>query len=83
MSHPETLPGFKNTHELAKAVSELRYDRLQEFLVSLAGQIHEDSQADLKQGRPVLARRLAACSSILNRAATHFQKVWLVCEGHM
>ena len=81
--HPENVEGFGSPRELAVAVSRLRYDRLREFLDCLAEQTQKDSEADLKRGRPQLAKGLAACSAHLTSTAQQFRSVWVLCRKYM
>lgn len=67
---------------LAVDIANLRYDALQDFLLSLAEKLEKDAEADRTRGRPVLSSRLEAASRNVEDAARAIALAWKICKKH-
>lgn len=63
MKHPDHVPGWEGSLEdLARAIVQMRYDKVADFLGAMALALYEDQVADRKRGRTKLAVALAGRS---------------------
>lgn len=84
MKHPRKPKGWKGgLKDLAKAVEDMRYDRLSKFLEHLSDALLERSQKDLKRGRHILSCNLKIAAYNVLDAKAAIDDAWKVCEKHM
>lgn len=83
MKHPIKIKGFEgNLSGLAKAVGNMRYDKVRDFLEYLADDIKSQADAD-KQKAEKLAERLYQTAEKLYKARDEMGSVWKICEPYM
>lgn len=80
MTHPTKILATHDPKELAKQLSNLRYDKLAEFLQHLADKLENDWLADMKRGRGKLADQLHIAHCNLQEAHRCIAKAWEICE---
>jgi hypothetical protein len=68
--------------DLAKQVSDLRYDALLSFIKYLSTNIKEDGLADCKRGRNKLGLNLLKVACALSVAYFWLKKVDSICKRH-
>jgi len=84
IKHPLRVPGWDKTLEdLAREVSNLRYDRAVEFLNALSSEFRLQSVGDLKRGRPKLAASLTDLADHLDAAREATETAWTISRPHM
>lgn len=84
MKHPSHVEGWSGSlADLAKAIGHMRYDQVREFLRMLALEFEDQSAADLKKERRVLAAGLMNLARSLSIAQDHAAHVWKVCKPYM
>lgn len=84
MKHPAQVDGFDGSlADLARKLSDLRYDALAEFLRALATRIAIDSDADANRNRPRLAEELSQSAEAIAAAAGAIARAWRICAPHM
>ena len=81
--HGYRIPRGGSMKEMAKEISNLRYDALCEFFDELRTKLTEDALADELRGRHKLSAHLQAASGFVNRAGLEFSKAWDICEPFM
>lgn len=84
MLHRENIEHYPGTlADLARDVSDLRYDSLVEFLQALAAKLERDSLADAGRGRPKLATTLKEAAGGVSAAAAAIERAWAICAPYM
>jgi hypothetical protein len=82
--HPDHVIGWNGTmDELVQAVGNMRYDALGDFIYKLSQNIQEQSDADLKRGRPRLSKELYSASRKLIGADLYIGEAWEICKPYM
>ena len=82
--HPTTVEGYDGRMlELAEAISNLRYDKLDRLFNNIAVMVEADALKDREGGRPKLANNLEACSNMLRMASMDAGKAWITCKPYM
>ena len=84
MTHGDTVENYPGTlADLARAVSDLKYDALAEFLNALAAKLGADSIADEARGRPKLAAALHGAAAGATTAGGEISRAWAICAPRM
>ena len=80
--HPDYVKGFKGSmSDLAKAVSNMSYDKQVEFLAEYYKFTELQAREDKKVGKSNLTQILFNASNYLNLAGLYFIKAWEICES--
>lgn len=84
MKHPDHVPGWGGSLEdLARAVIQMRYDKVAEFMDALARCLYEDQEADRKRGRKKLAGWLLLAAHDLGHVKRCINRAWTICQPRM
>ena len=83
MKHPIKIEGFENLEDLAKAVGNLRFDALDDFLRNLAEDLNKQADADKERGRINLANSLYDAASNVSSAREKITEAWKISEPYM
>lgn len=84
MKHPINIPGWEgNLEGLAKAIENLRYDKLHLFLGYLAQAVLDRAHADWNAKKSKLSFKLYDAYSGIKVATDHVLKAWAICQKHM
>jgi len=83
MQHLTNVPSHGSLKELAKAVGDLRYDALEDFLYELQQKLYNDSRADQLRGRSKLSQSLANSADMLAYVRTHVSTAWKISAPFM
>lgn len=81
--HETHVKHYNTVDELAREVSQLRYDALAGFLLSLAEELADDSDADFLRGRPKLSDALRTASGAVRAASQDIDQAWKICAPRM
>ena len=85
MSHPLNVPKYDGTNtELARDITNMRYDAMAALFSDIASYLAGDSEADFDRGNPQLSEGLeltAASQFITSDIAKN--NVWKVCRPYM
>jgi len=81
--HPTEIEGFDSLEDLARAVENLRYDQLFEFLMHLRKALTRRVTADKAAGRKKLAKHLENAAHNLLNVCVDVQYAWNVCRPYM
>ena len=82
--HSDHLEGYNGSlEELAKALGNMRYDKLVVFIEKLADGINRQADNDLARGRQRLARQLYDVAVNLHEARDSMYKAWKICQPYM
>jgi len=83
-NHPTEVKHYTGElQQLANDISDLRYDKLSEFLGWLEMSLEEDAKSDYYGGRKHLASELIFATVGIKDAHIHIQRAWEVCKSHM
>jgi len=80
--HPIHVDGL-TPKELAKAVGNLRYDALRDFVEALSVELQEQSHNDVLKDRRKLAGELDQAGHRLAMACFSIDDAWLICKPFM
>lgn len=69
--------------DLARDVTQLRYDAVAEFLGYLAKEIASDAKTDRNRGRRNLATKLEQSAHALDEAKEEMDAAWEICKPYM
>ncbi len=84
MKHPDYVEGFNGSLEdLAKAVGNMRYDKVEEFIEALADDIVQQAEKDKENGKTCLATRLYETADKLYSAQNCIGKAWKISRPYM
>ena len=79
--HPDYVEGFNGSmSDLAKAVSNMSYDKQAEFVIYYSNFTRMQSKEDMENNKPNLAKILYNASKFLTCAISYFGKAWEICE---
>lgn len=81
MKHPLTVNKYQGTlQELAKDVSNLNYDSLDQFIKWLGYYLYEDSEKDKMAGRVKLGENLRDASDLITASRLPIIHAWKICK---
>lgn len=80
--HKKKIAGI-SMKKLARMLSDLHYESLQELLTHLSRNIDEDAKLDNEAGRVKLAGALQYLGMSLFESSLRAEKVWKICKPHM
>ena len=83
MKHPINIKGYNEIEDCARAIADLRYDKLAQFLESLSNHLHKDGVKDGNAGRTQLGKALNESSYQMTCASDSMKEIWDLCEPHM
>ncbi len=83
MRHPNKVEGYETLEDLAKAVGNMSYDKVSEFLEKLAEDIERQADADYQRGRVKLSSKLYKTSKRLHRSKNSMDEAWKICKPYM
>jgi hypothetical protein len=69
--------------EIAKQISDMRYDGLSDLLKELVLKLNSDAGNDFRRSRPQLASHLVMAAVNLSKAQREIQQAWEICKPHM
>lgn len=82
--HLEDIEGYEGKLEdLAIQIGNLKYNRTNDFILSLANEIKRQAEADEKRGRKKLSERLYKTAESLYQAYREMDLAWKICEPYM
>lgn len=82
--HPITLEKYAGSlDDLAKDVTQMRYDVVAKLFGSVAGNMHADAKADRTRGREQLATKLERIAHALDEAKEEMDAAWEICKPYM
>lgn len=81
--HPTKIKGFDDMESASRAVADLHYKSLAQFLGWLSVHIKDDSRKDEENGRVQLAAKLNLLSNQLIGANDTAKDVWEICKPYM
>jgi len=81
MKHPLTIKKYDGTlKDLAKDISRLNYDSLDEFTKWLGYYLYEDSEKDRIRGRVQLSKCLRDAAEHIDMARLPLIHAWKICK---
>ena len=84
MEHPEKVEKYDgNLESLAQDVSNMRYDKVKQFIDTLADDIKAQADKDNMNGRVQLAGKLYVATEALYRAKNGMEEAWDICKKYM
>ena len=82
--HPDKVEGWEGSlEELAKAVGNMRYDKVSEFIEALGEDIKRQAAGDKKKNKNKLAKNLIRVYNRLRNVKEEMDKAWKICEPYM
>jgi len=84
MKHPVKIKGFDgNLEELARAITNMRYDSLQELLEHMSDFLEKDADTDKERGREKLATELYNAGEFVYQAKESIEAAWKISKPYM
>jgi len=84
MRHPDKIEKYNGTiDELAKDITNLRYDILAQLLDKLSHNLLIDAQNDFDKGRKQLYEQLYKSSLFTSNACLTINDAWKICKKYM
>ena len=82
--HKTLVRKYRGTlKELAKDITDLRYDALAELLLEICKNLESDSEKDVLRERLRLAANLKLASLNLFQVVIKIVEAWKICEKHL
>lgn len=83
-THPITVEKYSGSLEdLARDITQLRYDAVAKLFGSVAKNMHTDAKADRTRGREQLAMKLERIAHALDEAKEEMDAAWEICKPYM
>jgi len=83
MKHPIKIESFESLEDLAKAIGNMRYDKLAEFVEKLSDDLEKQAEADRKKDRIKLSNELYAAALRLRPVYDRIYEAWRISEPYM
>ncbi|OQB40303.1 MAG: hypothetical protein BWY04_01392 [candidate division CPR1 bacterium ADurb.Bin160] len=84
MKHPTEIENYDgDLRNLAREVTNLRYDSLTKFLNYISMYLKLDANKDLKRRNMQLYSKLHDVFTYLDKSINDMEKVWNICKLHM
>lgn len=81
--HTDSVEGYDNLDNLAKAIGNMKYDKLAEFLEHLADDVQRQADNDASNGKTKLSAKLYQVAKHLYEAQEDADSAWKICKPYM